>query len=329
MSSTQHILTDKFGRNIDYLRLSVTDRCNLRCTYCMPSQGLKFADKSNLLTYEEIYQLIDLLGEMGLQKVRITGGEPFVRSGMMEFLEKLAQRTFLKSIAITSNLTLIAPHIEQLKALGIKSVNVSLDALDRGRFHQITLRDEYDVVLNNLLKMIDLGFDVKVNCVVMKGKNEDQVLLLTEFAKQHPVSVRFLEEMPFNGSGAANETLNYEAILRLISAHYELDRQLDLPNSTSQNYQIPGFVGTVGVIPSFSRTFCGSCNRLRISATGDLRTCLYGGNQLSIRDMLRTGMSDAAIRQAIQQAVWLKPKDGFAAADENNNHYESMTKLGG
>lgn len=329
MSQSAPILQDKFGRNIDYLRLSVTDRCNLRCTYCMPKEGLKFADKSHLLSYEEIDQLIDLLGDMGLQKVRITGGEPFVRSGIMDCLRSLAAKPFLNSIAITSNLTLIAPHIEELKSLGINKVNVSLDALSRDRFHEITLRDQYDVVMDNLLKMIALDFDVKVNCVVMKGKNEDQLLPLLELARTRKVSIRFLEEMPFNGSGKAHETLNYHQIIDLISAHYELTKQIDLPNSTSQNYTISGFQGSVGVIPSFSRTFCGTCNRLRVSATGDLRTCLYGRNQLNVKELLRSDMSHKDIQLAIQQAVWQKPIDGFAAADENNNLYESMTKLGG
>ncbi|MEQ9405706.1 MAG: GTP 3',8-cyclase MoaA [Cyclobacteriaceae bacterium] len=323
-------LKDKFGREINYLRLSVTDRCNLRCTYCMPEQGLQFAPKQTLLSYEELLSLADVLGAVGIKKIRITGGEPFVRKDLIHFLEKLSQKSFLEKISITSNLTLIRPHLDELQEFGINDVNVSLDCMDADRFKEITRRDGFEEVERTLYEMIDRGFNTKINCVAMAGVNEDQILPLLNLAKDRPVSVRFLEEMPFNGSGSElQRTLNYQTILDIISKEHEYTRLVDEPSSTSQNYSIEGFRGSFGVIPSFSRTFCGDCNRLRLSATGEVRSCLYGPDQLNIRDMLRAGASAIDIGSALYKAVQNKPKDGFAAADENERTYLSMTKLGG
>ncbi len=327
-SAAPPILQDKFGRQINYLRLSVTDRCNLRCTYCMPERGMTFAQKDNLLSFEEILLLVDTLGDAGVNKIRITGGEPFVRTDLIELLEKLAQRPFLKSIGITSNLTVIKPFISRLKDLGITNINVSLDALEEDKFNQITRRNEFKQVKANLDQMIDEGFDLKVNCVVMKGRNEDQILPLIEYSKENKISVRFLEEMPFNGSGEQNETLSYRDILNVISQEYSYTRLVDLPNSTSQNFHIEGFKGSFGVIPSFSRTFCGQCNRLRVSATGDVRSCLYGKDELNVRDLMKSGANDQTIQNAIQAVVLKKPIDGFVASDQNGE-FQSMTKLGG
>jgi len=324
------MLKDKFGREINYLRLSVTDRCNLRCSYCMPEHGMVFSPKRDVLEYEEMLTLVSLLSELGIRKVRITGGEPFVRTDLMYLLRELSKNPRIDKINITSNLTLIRPHLDELLELGITHVNVSLDALDRTRFFEITKRDVFDEVERTLYEMIEKGFHLKINCVVMKGKNEDQILPLLNLAKAHPLSVRFLEEMPFNGLGVEKVDLfSYKEILTMISQHYSFSQLPSEHSSTSQNYQIEGFKGNFGVIPSFSRTFCGECNRLRLSATGEVRTCLYGADELNLRDMLRAGMPADEIKQHVIDAVHRKPKDGFAAAEANEQTYLSMTKLGG
>jgi cyclic pyranopterin phosphate synthase len=220
--------------------------------------------------------------------------------------------------------------LDELLALGITNVNVSLDALDRTRFFEITKRDVFDEVERTLYQMIEKGFHLKINCVVMKGKNEDQILPLLNLATAHALSVRFLEEMPFNGLGVEKvDLLSYKEILAMIGHHYSFTQLPTEYSSTSQNYQIAGFKGNFGVIPSFSRTFCGECNRLRLSATGEVRTCLYGGNELNLRDMLRSGMAADDIKKRVSEAVHHKPKDGFAAAEANEQMYLSMTKLGG
>ncbi|WP_421764692.1 GTP 3',8-cyclase MoaA [Ekhidna sp.] len=323
-------LQDKFGREINYLRLSVTDRCNLRCTYCMPERGMVFEPKEHILSYEELLNLVDVMGEMGISKIRLTGGEPFVRADLMYFIKELSKKPYLEKISITSNLTLIRPHLDELESLGVKDINVSLDCLDRQKFKEITRRDEYEEVSAALYEMIARDFNLKVNCVVMEGVNEDQILPLIELAKEHLVSVRFLEEMPFNGLGGKVETpMNYKDILSVIEKEHDFTKMIDGPHSTSQNYQIAGFKGSFGVIPSFSRTFCGDCNRLRMTATGEIRTCLYGHSQLNLRDILRSGASREEVKEALMVAVANKPKDGFAAAEENEKEYLSMTKLGG
>ena len=323
-------LQDKFGRAITYLRLSVTDRCNLRCTYCMPESGLKFASRTELLSYEEMLRITHVLGDLGVNKIRITGGEPFVRNGLIDFLRELSRQSAIEQIGITSNLTLIQPYLEELKTLEINNVNVSLDSLDKNQFEQITRRNQFDEVYESLMQMIHMGFDLKINCVVMKGTNEDQILPLLELAKKQPISVRFLEEMPFNGSGGSlAQIMDHKQILTFIQEHYNVTRMIDEPSSTSQNYRIDGFVGSLGVIPSFSRTFCSGCNRLRISSTGELRTCLYGSNQLNMKQLIRNELSDKQIQESVIAAVSIKPKDGFAAAEENQKEYLSMTKLGG
>ena len=306
------MLVDKFGRRINYLRLSVTDRCNLRCSYCMPEHGMKFSERKDLLTYEEILKIVSLLGKEGVNKIRLTGGEPFVRRDLINLIRALKQAKFLRKLAITTNITLIQEHIEELERLGVWDVNVSLDAVERKKFHEITRRDEYDVVKKNLDDLIKEGFEVKINCVVMKGKNEDQILPMIELAKENEnVDVRFLEEMPFNGSGVAGqEVLNYQGIIDRINARHELFRLTEETSSTAQLYTIPGYLGKIGIIPSYSRTFCGDCNRLRLSATGDLRTCLYGQSQLNLRDMLRGGSTDHGIIKAIKDAVIAKPISG-------------------
>ncbi len=296
----------------------------------MPERGMVFEPKEHILSYEELLNLVDVMGEMGISKIRLTGGEPFVRADLMYFIKELSKKPYLEKISITSNLTLIRPHLDELESLGVKDINVSLDCLDRQKFKEITRRDEYEEVSAALYEMIARDFNLKVNCVVMEGVNEDQILPLIELAKEHLVSVRFLEEMPFNGLGGKVETpMNYKDILSVIEKEHDFTKMIDGPHSTSQNYQIAGFKGSFGVIPSFSRTFCGDCNRLRMTATGEIRTCLYGHSQLNLRDILRSGASREEVKEALMVAVANKPKDGFAAAEENEKEYLSMTKLGG
>lgn len=291
---------------------------------------MAFAPKKELLTYEELLMLTEVMGSVGINKIRITGGEPFVRADLISFLGELSKNRHLDKISITSNLTLIRPHLDALAGFGIRDINVSLDCLDAERFKEITRRDGFEEVERTLHEMINRKFNIKINCVVMKGTNEDQILPLINLAKDHPVSVRFLEEMPFNGSGVEKDTLlDYKGILDKIKQEYAFTKLIDEPSSTSQNYKIDGFEGAFGIIPSFSRTFCGDCNRLRLSATGEVRTCLYGPNQLDLREMVRSGASVSAIQDELLKAVANKSRDGFEAAEENEKTYLSMTKLGG
>ena len=327
------MLIDNHNREINYLRLAVTDRCNLRCNYCMPAEGINFAKNDTLFTIDELARLSTILVSQGINKLRITGGEPFVRKDLMVLLRHLTGLGGLEDISITTNATLIGPYIDELKALGIKNMNVSLDAIDKATFERITRRDQYDTVHNNLLRLISEGFNVRINFIALEGQNTQDIIPILELAKHYDVSVRYLEEMPFNGGSKTFESIawDYKRILDYIREVYPDYYKLESPaTSTSMNYKIPGFKGTFGVIPSFSRTFCGSCNRLRISATGDVITCLYAKASTNLRDILRQPNSEENIKKEILKAVGSRAKTGFEAQEKYADVFSnSMTSIGG
>lgn len=327
-----HPLLDPHGREITYLRLSVTDRCNFRCQYCMPEEGMHFVPRDDLLTFEELQQLSEIFCRLGITKIRITGGEPFVRKEITNFLRNLRSVDGLKKLTITSNGTLLQQHLDELTEIGIDTINLSLDSLNRERFYQITRRDKFDEVYAGIFKLLDAGFELKINCVLMKGKNEEDIIPFIELTRDYPISVRFLEEMPFNGSQSFDSIRwDYKEIYSYINKHYpDIDKIPAAPTSTSENYRIPGYKGSFGIIASFSRTFCGTCNRIRLSATGDLRTCLYGPPVVNLRDIMRMGASTTQLELAIINAVSMREKDGYAAEALNKKTVmDSMSVLGG
>lgn len=327
------MLIDNHNREINYLRLAVTDRCNLRCNYCMPAEGINFAKNDALFTIEELARLSTILVSQGINKLRITGGEPFVRRDLMVLLRHLSHLEGLNDISVTTNATLIGPYIDELKVLGIKNINVSLDAIDKATFERITRRDQYDTVHNNLLRLISEGFNVRINFIALEGQNTQDIIPILELAKHYDVSVRYLEEMPFNGGSKTFQSIawDYKRILAYIGETYPEYYKLESPaTSTSMNYKIPGFKGTFGVIPSFSRTFCGTCNRLRISATGDVITCLYAKASTNLRDILRQPDSEENIKKEILKAIGSRAKTGFEAQEKYADVFSnSMTSIGG
>ncbi len=329
------MLIDNHGRPINYVRLAVTDRCNLRCFYCMPEDGIHYLPKNELLTFEEIERLISILASLGISKVRLTGGEPFVRSDLMNLIQTIVEIPGIQHVHITTNGVLTAPHIPALKKLGIASVNLSLDTLDKERFKSITRRDEFDKVVETYSLLLEHEIPVKINAVVMDGKNIDDIVPLIELTKRNPISVRFIEEMPFNGEGNHYPTLNwtYTKILEYITAHYpNIYKIQDPENSTSYHYAIPGHRGNIGIIAAFSRTFCGTCNRIRVTAQGDLKTCLYDDGVLNIKNLMRAGKDDNEIKASLLKAFSTRPLDGFEAEKKRTSHvpaHESMSTIGG
>lgn len=327
------MLIDNHGRAITYLRLAVTDRCNLRCSYCMPAEGANFARSDALLNPAELKRISAIMVGMGIDKIRITGGEPFVRPCVMELLEYLSGLDGLKDISITTNATKIGRHIDRLKDLGIRNINVSLDAIQPETFKKITRKDTFQLVYQNLIRLITEGFQVRINFVVLDGQNIDDIYAIMELQERYPIGVRFLEEMPFNGGNRNFSTLqwDYKTILEHIRKKYPDFEQITGPkSSTSINYKIEGHAGTFGLIPSFSRTFCGSCNRIRITATGDVITCLYGKPKANIRELLRTSDEDTAIVSQIHDVIGKRAKTGFEAQQEDRLPFErSMTSIGG
>jgi len=301
----------------------------------MPEEGIEWLSRKEIMTYEEMLRICSLLIKMGVEKIRITGGEPFVRKDIMQFLTALSKINGLQQITITTNGVLTAPLVPELKELGIHSVNLSLDTLDRNRFFAITHRDELPKVLQTLEQLLQHNIDVKLNAVVMQGKNIQDIIPLVELTKNLPVSVRFIEEMPFNGEGNHHPNLqwDYIRILNAIKEKYpDIQKISDAPSSTSYNYHIPGYKGNVGIIAAYSRTFCGTCNRIRITPQGMLKTCLYDDGVLNIKDLIRSGSTDDDVKIALLNVLSRRAKDGWEAEQlrkEKMPVHESMATIGG
>ncbi|NBU35193.1 MAG: GTP 3',8-cyclase MoaA [Bacteroidetes bacterium] len=328
-------LFDNHGRIINYARIAVTDRCNLRCFYCMPEEGIQYMPKQELLQFEELERLTKILTELGITKLRITGGEPFVRKDIMKFIESIHALPHLEEIHITTNGTHSADIIPELKRLGIKSVNLSLDTLNAARFFEITRRDLFSEVYHTLESLIIHDIPTKINAVVMANKNIDDLIPLCELTKNTPVSVRFIEEMPFNGTGSHYEQLywNHVNILAYLKNEYpNLYKMEDPKYATSSNYKIPGYLGSIGIIAAYSRTFCGTCNRIRITPQGTLKTCLYDHGVFNLRDLMRNEATDEQIKEALLDSFSNRAKDGWEAEKNRFDFFpatESMSTIGG
>jgi molybdenum cofactor biosynthesis protein A len=301
----------------------------------MPESGIQYLPKKELLSFEEIERLIGLLASMGISKVRITGGEPFVRNDLMSLMGRIVETPGIKDLHITTNGVLTAPHVPDLQKMGVASVNLSLDTLDRERFKMITRRDEFDPVMNTFNALLKHEIPVKINAVVMAEKNIEDIIPLIELTRHDDVEVRFIEEMPFNGEGTHYQALTwtYKKILEYIQSHYpSLVKVIDPDFSTAYHYSIPGYKGKIGIIAAFSRTFCGTCNRIRITAQGELKTCLYDEGVLNIKQLMRQGASNEDIQQHLLKAFHSRPVDGFEAEKKRKNHdpiHESMSTIGG
>ncbi|UWX58872.1 GTP 3',8-cyclase MoaA [Chryseobacterium oranimense] len=328
------MLTDKFGRNINYLRLAIVDRCNLRCTYCMPEKGLSWIKQNELMTDEEMLRICSVFTEMGVDKIRITGGEPFVRKNSIKLIQKISELEELTDLSITTNGLLTEQYIPQLKKYGIKSVNLSLDTLDRDRFFKITRRNSFDKVMKTLDRLLQYDIKVKINTVVMEGENTEDIIPLVMLTKDLPVDVRFIEEMPFNG-GETDISLkwNFTQIYSHIKDHFpEIQKTDDPKSSTSYNYKIPDFEGSVGIIAAYTRSFCGDCNRIRITPSGILRTCLYEGTGINLKHEIRMGKTDEELKNIIISSIHKKPKDGWEAEKLSltaSQIHQSMATIGG
>jgi len=301
----------------------------------MPEDGLNWLSRKELMSYEEMLRTCTLLVSMGIQKIRITGGEPFVRKDIMKLLTSISELNGLEELTITTNGVLTAPYVAQLKSIGVKSVNLSLDTLDAGRFFTITRRDEFAAVMDTFYELLNHDIEVKINAVVMDGKNTQDIIPLVELTKDLPVSVRFIEEMPFNGDGEIHKSIlswDHIRILEEIKNTYPQIKKIEDPAySTAYNYRIPGHIGSMGIIAAYSRTFCGTCNRIRITPQGTLKNCLYDDGVLNIKDLIRSGKNDDTIKDYLLNAFNNRVKDGWEAERlvEKNGLHESMAAIGG
>ncbi|MEM1328349.1 MAG: GTP 3',8-cyclase MoaA [Bacteroidota bacterium] len=328
------MLYDNHNRRINYLRLAVTDRCNLRCLYCMPEAGIAYVPRQELLSFEELERLLRLVIPMGIEKIRITGGEPFLRKGLIDFLKRIRQIEGLKQLHLTTNGTLFQDQICDWAPL-FDSVNLSLDTTSRDRFFQLTRRDAFPQVMQTFEQLLALNIPTKINTVVMSGKNTEDILPLVKWTRHYPISVRFIEEMPFNGLEKAQHSdwWNHQLILDHIQQAYPTLEKIPDPRfATARNYRISGFKGTVGIIAAYTRLFCGTCNRIRLTPKGMLKTCLYDDGVFNIRDLMRAGASDAEVKLALLEALAHRAKDGHEAEQQRFSSSAistSMASIGG
>ena len=301
-------LVDGHGRRIADLRLSVTDRCNFRCQYCMPAEGLPWLEREAVLHFEEIERIVALLAQMGIESVRLTGGEPLVRRDFPRLAAMLAP--LVDDLSVTTNGYLLERDAAALVDAGINRFNVSVDSLQQDRFFAMTRRDALPQVLRGLeaLAAHPEAHPIKVNAVALRGFTEHEVLPFARFAREHPYEVRFIEFMPLDGdrSWTRDQVLTGEEILSAIDAEYPLEPEPREPSATARVYRFADGHGRIGFINPVSEPFCGDCNRIRLTADGKLRTCLFSLNETDLREPLRAGATDAEIEQVIRDAVWRK-----------------------
>lgn len=326
-------MQDKNHRTISYLRLSVTDRCNLRCIYCMPEEGIQFIPHSDILTYEEMLHLVRLSVQRGIRKVRVTGGEPLVRKGFTRFLESLCNIQGMEEVGLTTNGVLLKRYAAEIRNCGICRINISLDSLKPERFFHITGRDCFEQVWEGIKEAERVGFDpIKINVVAMKGINDDEILDFAELAMHNPYHIRFIELMPVGGGNGwgPDKFISTDEIYARIQSIGNLVPVLSNPyDGPAQRYKIKGSQGEIGLIGALSHHFCAVCNRLRLTAEGSLRGCLFSDEETDLKTPLREGRGDEAILRLIEWTIENKPRDHGLLAQGPRKCVRQMHSIGG
>jgi GTP 3',8-cyclase len=307
-----HFLTDTFQRQHDYLRISITEKCNLRCLYCMPEEGVPQSPPPDLLTTPEIFLLSSLFVSQGVAKIRLTGGEPTVRRDILPLMHQIGslRSQGLRELCLTTNGISLHRKLDSMVEAGLTGVNLSLDTLDPWQFQIMTRRKGFEAVMKSIERILEMnelgaGIKLKINCVVMRGMNEKDIVPFVELGREKDLEVRFIEYMPFDGNKwSKGKMLGYMEMLEMIREKYPgLRKVQDHKNDTSKTYEIPGFVGRIGFITSMTHNFCGSCNRLRITSDGNLKVCLFGNAEVSLRDILRQSNNGEPIDEQAFEAM--------------------------
>lgn len=326
-------LQDGFHRTISYMRISITDRCNLRCVYCMPPEGVDWIPHRDVLTYEEIERIVRATATVGLRKIRITGGEPLVRKNSVELVARLTAVPGIEDVAMTTNALLMPQYAEPLARAGLQRINVSLDTLKRERFARITRGGRLDQAMEGILAAERAGLaPIKINAVVLRGVNDDEVADLARLTLDHPWHVRFIEAMPLDGNLPVEEKgfISADEILGRLTVLGELASCAG-PNGNgpARYYQIPGAKGTIGVISPMSHFYCSSCNRVRLSADGKLRLCLFSDQEVDLRTPLRQGADTAEIVDIFRKAIATKPERHNLVVGQSNCNLRALSQIGG
>ncbi len=330
--SAHALIQDQFGRSFNYLRIALNEQCNLRCIYCMPEEGIAFRTEDKLLTTDEIFRIIELTARLGISKIRFTGGEPLLRKDLPKLIRFANNTIGVESIHLTTNGLLLVKHIEQLEDAGLTGINISLDTLKPEKFKVITRRDGLNLVLDGLEKAIQSGMtSIKINVVAMRDFNNDELLDFVDLTRENDITVRFIELMPFDAHQIWKTGKFYGAdhIVSDLKRQIKDLESVDGSRTEHHIFRVKGHKGKLAVIPAYSRSLCGECNRIRLTADGKLLNCLYSQEETNIRDAMRSGCSDDEIGKMFRKTMWKKFQDGWDAQNQGNDQRESMTQIGG
>lgn len=302
-------MKDSFERVIDYMRISITDRCNLRCRYCMP-EDIAFIPHEEIMTYEELLRLTRLFAGQGIKKIKITGGEPLVRRGCVDFIQSLKEIEGISNVTITTNGVLLEQYMDDLAKAGIDGINISLDTLRADSYEKITGRNEFGRVWRGIVKAIESGIRIKLNCVPVEGVNAEEIPAFFELAKNNPIDVRFIEMMPI-GHGREFQAVSAGDILELLRQRYDNIYEIreKKGNGPAVYYENKDFEGSVGIIGAVHKKFCSSCNRIRLTSEGFLKLCLYYKQGIDLKTPMRKGISDQELAEMIRRAIAEKPRE--------------------
>ncbi|KAM7472437.1 hypothetical protein LguiA_010620 [Lonicera macranthoides] len=330
-NSVSDMLIDSFGRLHTYLRISLTERCNLRCQYCMPAEGVELTPNPQLLSTNEIVRLANIFVNSGVDKIRLTGGEPSIRKDIEDICLQLSNLKGLRTLAMTTNGITLSRKLPKLKECGLSLLNISLDTLVPAKFEFMTRRKGHERVMDSINTAVELGYNpVKVNCVVMRGFNDDEICDFVELTREKPINIRFIEFMPFDGNvWNVKKLVPYSEMLDRVVKRFTVKRIQDHPTETAKNFRIDGHKGTVSFITSMTEHFCAGCNRLRLLADGNLKVCLFGPSEVSLRDPLRDGADDNGLKEIIGAAVKRKKASHAGMFDIAKTPNRPMIHIGG
>jgi cyclic pyranopterin phosphate synthase len=327
------MLLDPYKRKINYLRISVTDRCNLRCRYCMPEEGIPLISHQDILTYEEILRIVRVFASQGISKVRLTGGEPLVRKGIVDFISRLSQIEEIKDLSLTTNGLLLKDLADVLKQAGLKRVNISLDSLKRERFHQITRRDEFQRVWSGIEEALKVGLSpIKINMVAIKGLNDDEIEAFARLTSDLPLTVRYIEYMP-SGNGEEWKETDILTISQIQLRLEKMGNLIPIPSDRwdgpAKRFRFEGAHGEIGLIGAVSSHFCSDCNRLRLTPDGKIRTCLFSDDEVDLREIIRSGGSDGDLKARLLVALEAKPERHHINTHLFKKCQRNMSAIGG
>jgi len=326
-------LADAFARPIEYLRVSVTDKCNLRCVYCMPEGGLPWLQRDEILSYEEIARVVEAAASVGVRSIRLTGGEPLLRRHLDRLVAMIASTNGIEDIALSTNGLLLEEQIDALVAAGLTRVNISLDTLRADRFESIARRPGLDRVMRAIEVAVDRGLaPVKINCVVMRGRNDDELLDFAELSRRLPVAIRFIETMPVIEYAQAQreEYVSADELLAQLRSIGDLQPvQGPRGNGPARYFAFPGAAGTIGVITPMSHDYCNLCNRIRLTADGRLRLCLFGDHHIDLRTSLRAGATREELCEVLERSMLIKPERHHLRLGEPASRMRALSEIGG